>query len=239
MRRSPLRMSIGLIGANGNNPYAAQLDWAYNDLYQRILQQTGSAETAQQAVANARNALSSIYHDAVVRAGGDESAGYNTVNQYTRQVMQLAGMIPSITGGDTAAATASLRQATSLLEANGMRDRSVMYQWLREHVTNDEVLRGAGFDPAAVKRVDSGAWAYADTEALLALARDALVKYRGADGRPLTNEYIDSMIEQGRAAARRYGVGSARTEGTTAGTAAGTAAAGTVTVAAFNFPRRV
>ena len=226
-------MSIGLRGVNGGY-VSPQLEAAYQDIYQRVLAQTGDQAAAQEAVLNARNTLSDIYHQTMIATGGDEQASHAAVARYTQQVMQLAGLVPAIKGNDPAAAANALRQAMTLLTSNGLRDRTALYPWLREHVTNDQVLRDAGFDPEAVRRADTP-WAHTDLEALMSLVRDSLLRYRNADGTPLTTEQIEAQLDQARAAARRYGVGTSYT----APAAGETAPTGTVTVAAFSFPRRV
>lgn len=205
-------------------------------LYQQVLAQTGDTAAAQEAVGTAQAVLRDIYNRGVIASKGDTDYGNQVAAQYTPQVMQLAALVPTIKSNDPAASGRALTEAMGLLQRNGLSNPKALYPWLKEYVKSDDALRAAGFDPAEVRKPPDTVWANADLDALTALARDALVKYRNANGVALTPAEIDSQIEQYRAAAVRMGIGQART--TTAG-AATAVPQGSVSVAAFNFPRRV
>jgi hypothetical protein len=229
----------------------------YEQVFRDVLQLTGSPEKAQAAVMQAKAALDDLFNQAVIKFGGDQASAQMAVAQHTTRVFRLATLLPAVQGENEVEAASALREATQILGVLGYNDRQAFNPWLRQHVTNDEVLRRAGFDPEVVRRPDS-AWAHADVDALMALARDMLERHRLADGSPLSAAQIDGYLENARAAAARYGVGAARPPapldappppgGATATGAApaaaaaapeGGEAAAAVTVQALNFPRRV
>lgn len=206
-----------------------------NELYQQVLRQTGDQNVANEAVANAQRALDDIYNQTMISTWADEGASRAAQQRLTPQILRVAALLPTIQGQDTGRAGAALTEAMGVLEGSGLRDRTALYPWLNEHITDDGVLQAAGFDPAEVRKPPDTPWAHADLESLIALGRDMLERYVSPTGVRLTSAEIDSTIDQARTAARRLGVGSAFT----APAVGATAPAGTVPLTAFAFARRV
>jgi hypothetical protein len=226
-------MGIG-IHSTGAAPswWSSEHDSALQELYANVTRQFG-AEAAERAVRDAQYALNDAFHKMMIRFGGDEMHARSAVLEMTPDITRLASLIPAIKSNDTTRAGVALREARGLLARAGMSDQA-MVPWLKAHVASDDVLRAAGFDPADVRRPSDTPWAHADLDALVALARDMLERYRDANGKPIPQEQIDAYLDQARAAANRLGVGSARAPG-----AEPRDPAGSMTVAAFSFPRRV
>ncbi|MEL7367401.1 MAG: hypothetical protein AAFN74_00705 [Myxococcota bacterium] len=239
-------MSISTPGsAQWRQANAAEL----NALMDRVMQQTGQQDLAQDAAAAAEKALSGIYHQAVVDAGGNRQAGLQAVQRHSESVFRLAGLVPQITGDDPAAASTALRQAQQVLRDAGIDDPQFIYPWLRQNVRNDQVLRGAGLDPQRVRHVDSP-WSHADLDGLMGITRQMLTEYRGQDGETLSSDEIDRQMDRMWSYAQQHGVGNSYvppapavdpgSEGQNEDpSAAGENSAETFSVLDLNIPRRV
>src|SRR5687768_9264561 len=136
------------------------------ELYQRVLRETGDPRLADQAVVNAQKALDDLYHTAMVRTGGDQAASNQAVNQYSAQILRVAGLLPAIQGNDANRAGPALREAWGILQNAGITNKEAFHPWLHANVPSDDALRSAGFDPAEVHRPPNTPWAYADLDAL-------------------------------------------------------------------------
>ena len=226
-------MSVSAPGsAQWRQAHSSQL----NALMQRVMQQTGQQDVAEDAARAAEAALSDIFHQTVVSSGGDQEAAIRATQYYSSAVFQLAGLVPQITGDDARAGSAALREARQILQGVGIDDPQFMYPWLRTNVENDQILRGAGLDPERVRHVDNP-WAHADLEGLMGLARQMLTQYRDADGRRLSDSDIARYMDQAYDAARRNGVGTRYVAPNAEDSASATGE--TFTVQDLNIPRRI
>ena len=212
-----------------------------NALIDRVMQQTGQRGLAEDAARAAENALTDLYHQAMVNSGGNQQTALQAVQHHTQSVFRLAGLVPQITGNDSAAASSALRQAQQVLRDAGINDPQFLYPWLRSNVSNDQVLRGAGLDPQRVRHVDSP-WAHADLQGLMGIAREMLTQYRGSDGQRLNDQEISSYMDQAWNLARQHGIGSQYVVPAPADPTATDSTDGsteTFTVQDVNVPRRV
>jgi len=225
-------MATQVTGASGIPPASTPTGALYRD----VLARTGDPAVAQQAVAYAQAGLKEVYHRAMVKTGGDEAAARAAQQQYGPEVLRLAGLVPQIQAGGPGAGR-DLTQALGILDGLGV-DREGLNPWLNQHISDDGVLEAAGLDPAVVRAPPDTPWAHADLDAMVALARDMLERYQGPNGETLSTDQVEGYLDQARAAANRYGVGSARTTAT-AGAGGATTAGATQTLAALGIPIRV
>lgn len=172
-----------------------------------MLSKTGDPQAARRAVQQAQAGIQGLYDHAMVQTRGDQQAARAIQYRHADKVAQLAGLLPDITGSDPSKAGPALRQALGLLDQAGMTDREWLKPWLREHVKDNRTLRAAGLNPDDIRKTDTP-WAYIQSDALLALAKNMLNRYEKPDGTRLNASEISDYMDQARAAARRYGVGS-------------------------------
>jgi hypothetical protein len=182
---------------------------AYEHLYREVLQATGSPEAAKKAVKQAQAALEDLYHRTMIACGGDATIANRVVFENTTRMFRLAALMPTIKGSNVVEAGKALREATELLRQAGYTNSRSFHPWLREHIKSDEVLRRAGFDPEEVRRYEYS-WAYADVDALEAIARDIAARYRNPDGSAVDPVILEKLIKQGRETCKAWGVGAAR-----------------------------
>lgn len=177
-------------------------------LYRDVLARTGDPDLARRAMAYAQVGLKEVYHRAMVSNGGDEAAARAAQARLGPEVVRLAGLLPGIQAGGPNAGQ-DLRQALGILDGLGFGDREGLNPWLNQHIEDDSVLEAAGLDPEVVRAPPDTPWAHVDLDAMVSLARGMLERYRGPNGETYSAEQIGDYLDQARAAAGRYGVGSA------------------------------
>jgi len=219
------------INATGGIPAA---NTPQGGLYRDVLARTGDPQQAQAAVSYAAAGMKEVYHEAMVKTGGDQAAARAAQQQYGPEVYRLASLIPTIqgAGGDAGAA---LQQALGIMQRTAGIDAEALTPWINKNVSDDGALRAAGLDPAVVRAPPDTPWAHADLDALVALARDMMARYESPDGVRLSTTEVEGYLDQARASAERYGVGSARV----AGSAQAAAADNTLSLASLGIPLRV
>lgn len=213
----------------------------YQTIYQRALDQTGSVSQAQEAVSVAEAALRAIYHEAMVRSGGDDRIAAAVEQQMSGPVARLAQLIPVIRSDelDTDARARALRDLMDVMESMGYTGgRQGLHSWLRQNVQDDGVLRAAGFDPRAVRTLPRPEGWPDDLEALMTLLRERLELLQRISPERITDAEISAQLDVFRASAHRFGY---ETAGTTARTVegGGPVPAGAVPVGDLAGPRRV
>ena len=219
------------VNATGGIPAA---NTAQGALYRDVLARTGDPEIAQAVLGYADAGMREVYNEAMVRTHGDQAAAQAAQRQYGPDVYRLAGLIPTIQGGGSGAG-AALQQALGIMSKVGVTDHKALFPWINQNVSDDGALRAAGLDPAEVRKPPDTPWAHADLDAIVGLARDMMSRYVSPDGVPMTTDQVESYLDQARAAAMRYGVGSARVAGSAQAKAADT----TLSLASLGIPLRV
>lgn len=204
-------------------------------LYRDVLARTGDPELAERAVAYAQAGLKEVYNRTMVNTGGDQAAARAAQNQYGPDLFRIAGLLPGIQAGLDGAGQ-DLRTVLGLLDGVGITDTEALYPWLNQNIADDAVLEAAGLDPAEVRAPPDTPWAHTDLDALVAIARESLERYRGPNGETLSADQIEGYLDQARAAAQRYGVGAARTPEPEGGAADAVPA---TSLAALGIPIRV
>ncbi len=89
--------------------------------------------------------LNAVYHQEVIRTGGDVDAGKRIKAKAAPVVQRLAELAPQVRSGDSAA----LKEAMGLLKTAGLSE-DIIFPWLQEHV-DVSTIKSAGIDPQAVQ----------------------------------------------------------------------------------------
>jgi hypothetical protein len=88
--------------------------------------------------------LNAVYHQEVIRTGGDVEAGKRVKAKAGPVVQRLSELAPQVRNGDSGA----LKEAMGLLKTAGLSE-DVIFPWLQEHV-DVSTIKSAGLDPQAV-----------------------------------------------------------------------------------------
>lgn len=210
----------------------------YQSLYHRALDATGNAAYAQEAVSVAQAALKDIYNQAMVRTGGDNVQAAAFERRLAEPVARLAQLIPQVRNGDDVEARgAALRQLMSAMEDIGYDGgRPGLHTWLRANVQDDGVLRAAGFDPVAVRRLPRPEGWPDDLEALLSIVREQLELVQSLAPGRVTDAEIEAQMDVVRASAHRFGY---EVPATAPPVEPQEPAEGALTLADLDIPRRV
>lgn len=155
-------------------PFVEQLHAQLNDLRSDNPQTSGRAAARSRQImlaAGLKDAQifpylnSQLVSDAALRVAGLNPEEVNP----ERSIKHL---LPAITGANPTEAKAALRQAIKILvDFRGLKGPEPYYRWLSKNVKNDDVLRGAGIDPDAMRKAIDPGDPHPDVAALLDAAR--------------------------------------------------------------------